>query len=86
MQFFSCLAAAAFVHAAVTLLIVEKAGSDNALLQQSKHIKAKRPERQSRYVKSNQFMLKDAVCNFTNGELVCHRTVGLRHISRLTGS
>ena len=40
---------------------------------------------QSRHSKSNTFMLKDAFCNFTNGELVCHRAVGLRHASRLTG-
>lgn len=40
----------------------------------------------SQYVKSNQFMLKDALCNFTNGELVCHRATGLRHLSLLSGS
>ena len=88
-QFFSCLAAAAFVHAGLTLLIVEDDMQELARSQETASAVqqiAPVPNGQSSFTKSNQFMLKDAICNFTNGELVCHRAVGLRHFTKLAGS
>ena len=78
-----------FVHGALTLFILENPTAISANPEkpaENVQVHPSSSNGQSKFVKSNQFMLKDAMCNFTNGELVCHRTVGLRHISRLTGS
>ncbi len=86
---FCYLAAATFLHAWLTLAVVEDSPQGLASISEQAKTPVSSPQApkgQSQYVKSNQFMLKDAVCNYTNGDLVCHRAVGLRHISELTGS
>lgn len=84
-----CLAVATFLHAWLTLAVVDDAPLELTGISKSENtpaVSAKRTPGQSQYVKSNQFMVKDAICNFVNGDLVCHRAVGIRHISNLTGS
>ncbi len=86
----SCyLAVAVFGYAVLTLSVVDtapKGAAAYAATTKSNDLIRSRQNSQSQHVKSNQFMLKDAFCNFNNGELVCHRATGLRHIPNLTGS
>lgn len=84
-----CLAAAIGAYVALTLSIVGEGPGNYAVFKATTQTEmAVRTEKSggSQYVKSNQFMLKDALCNFTNGELVCHRATGLRHLSQMSGS
>ncbi len=86
----SCyLAVAVFGYAALTLSIIDDGTrhiGPHAAANGSEKLARSRQIGQSQHVKSNQFMLKDAFCNFNNGDLVCHRATGLRHIPNLTGS
>lgn len=86
----SCyLAVAVFGYAVLTLSVADPEPNNfeaHAATTKSNEAIRSRQNGQSQHVKSNQFMLKDAFCNFNNGDLVCHRATGLRHIPNLTGS
>lgn len=84
-----CLAAATIVYATCTMIILDNNGFRLGAGYAADKISMaplRKPTGQSHYVKSNQFMLKDAICNFTNGNLVCHRAVRLQRPSSRFGS
>ena len=84
-QVLGCLACALTVYGMLMLSVVQHWSEDNALVEKSSQapdLQQQVAAPQSRYTKSNMFMLRDAFCNFTNGELICHRAIGFRHGSQ----
>ncbi len=88
-QFCCCLTTAVIVYSMMMVTIMYdwsngRVISDSSVNPVSELRTGSSP--QSRHTKSNMFMLKDAFCNFSNGDLVCHRAVGLRRNSKRSGS
>jgi len=88
-QFCCCLTAAILIYAMMMATIVDDWSNSRVMggtsIDPVSETRAG-SNAQSRHTKSNMFMLKDAFCNFSNGDLVCYRAVGLRRNPKQSGS
>lgn len=82
---FCCLTATIFVYGMMAFSILDT-WSNGPVVKQTTMRPVAEPDPESRHVKSNMFMLKDAFCNFNNGDLVCYRAVGKRRATEISGS
>ena len=80
-----CFVAVLFVYSVMLFSVTEQWQNDRPVLGASPKVASQKQAptpTESQYTKSNMFMLKDAFCNFTNGDLVCHRATGFRYLTK----